>query len=158
MALTIALTESPLPRLFSNPSHHYHTLLCPHIMALADPHHANDFPGDPFFHPIPHQPNQNAWVSCRHRVHFVFNIIPPQVPPAPVNGQPEGHREDIPPQVRGIAGPGRVHIVHQDYHPQPYVFPDVGFAQGILAQAQPDAPVGTDSYFHGYMSKTFRRR
>jgi hypothetical protein len=51
--------------------------------------------------------------------------IPPQV-----NGQPEGHREDIPPPVRGVAGPGRVQDPHHfdvayqsvvDYRPQPPV-------------------------------------
>ena len=40
-------------------------------MAFTTPHQANDFPGDPFLHPIQHQPHnhalQNAWVSLRHR-------------------------------------------------------------------------------------------
>jgi hypothetical protein len=49
--------------------------------------------------------------------------IPPQVPPA--NGQPEGHREDIPPPVREIAqGPHHFDVAYQgvvDYHPQPLV-------------------------------------
>jgi hypothetical protein len=52
-----------------------------------------------------------------------------QVPPAPTNGQPEGHR-DIPPPVRGVPGPGRVQDPHHvdvayqgivDYHPHPLV-------------------------------------
>ena len=56
----------------------------------------------------------------------------PQVPLAPTNGQPEGHREDIPPPVRGVAGPGPggVQDPHHfdaayqgtvDYVPQPLV-------------------------------------
>ena len=53
-----------------------------------------------------------------------------QVPPAPANGQPEGHREDIPPPVRHeVAWIGRVQDLHfdvayegvVDYHPQPPV-------------------------------------
>ena len=35
--------------------------------------------------------------------------IPPQVPPAPANDQPEGHQEDIPPPVRNVAGPQDLH-------------------------------------------------
>ena len=56
--------------------------------------------------------------------------IPPQVPPAPDNSQPEGHHEDIPLPVGGVAGPGPVRVqdprrndmAYQgivDYHPQP---------------------------------------
>lgn len=53
---------------------------------------------------------------------------PLQVPPAPGHGQPEGHREDIPLPVGGVAMPGRVQDPHRvdmayqgivDYHPQP---------------------------------------
>jgi hypothetical protein len=119
--------------------------------------------------------------------------IPPQVPPTPANGQPEGHREDISPPVRGIAGPQDPHhfdVAYQgvvDYHPQPLVgvsnshpsicyrasfssmtlagkqnpaciFPDVGVGQGVPAQAQPNAPVGTDSCFLDTCSRMFRRR
>jgi hypothetical protein len=53
--------------------------------------------------------------------------ILPQVPPAPANGEPEGHREDIPSPVRGVAGPGRV----QD----PLHF-DVAY-QGVVDHLQP---------------------
>lgn len=56
--------------------------------------------------------------------------IPPQVPPVPANNQPE---ENILPPVGGVAGPAG-----------PYVFPDhpdVELAQGIMAQAQLNAPV-----------------
>jgi hypothetical protein len=51
-----------------------------------------------------------------------------QVPPALGHGQPEGHHEDIPLPVGGVAGPGRVQDLHHinnahqgivDYHPQP---------------------------------------
>ncbi|KAF8462235.1 hypothetical protein DFH94DRAFT_699820 [Russula ochroleuca] len=115
---------------------------------------ANNFPVDSvdaFF--IPYQPNhaqQNAWI-----------------PPA-VNGQPEIHREDIPPPVRG-ARPGRMQDPHHfdvayqgvvDYHPQPllgnppYVFPDVGPAspaQGIPAQAQPNDPVDIERNPYDYV-------
>jgi hypothetical protein len=51
-----------------------------------------------------------------------------QVPPAPAHGQPEGHREDVPPPVGGVAGPGRMQDPHYidmayqgivDYRPQP---------------------------------------
>jgi hypothetical protein len=95
---------------------------------------ANNFPVDSvdaFF--IPYQPNhaqQNAWVSFRHRTFCLYNCsfhqCVPQIPPA-VNGQPEIHREDIPPPVRG-ARPGRMQDPHHfdvayqgvvDYHPQP---------------------------------------
>ena len=56
--------------------------------------------------------------------------IPLQVPPAPAHVQPEGHREDIPLPVGGVAGPGgrqdshRIDTAHQgivDYRPQPLV-------------------------------------
>jgi hypothetical protein len=108
-------------------------------MPLSDPHQADDFPGEPFLHAIPHPLHdhalQNARVSFRHRVILPFPnprslmSIPSQVPPAPANGQLEGHR-DIPPPVRGVTGPGtsRVHdpdhfdVAYQgivDYHPQP---------------------------------------
>jgi hypothetical protein len=55
--------------------------------------------------------------------------IPLQVPPAPGHGQPEGHRDDMPPPLGGVAGPGRVQdphyidMAHQgivDYRPQPF--------------------------------------
>ena len=103
-------------------------------MALSDPHQANDFPGDQVFHPVQHQSHiQNAWVSLGHFTLYKCSNAHPsvsillQVPPAPANGQPEGHR-DIPPQARGVAGPGRVQapyyfdVAYQDvvdYHPQP---------------------------------------
>ena len=54
--------------------------------------------------------------------------IPLQAPPAPGHGQPEGHREDIPPPVTDVAGRGRMQDPHRvdmayqgivDYHPQP---------------------------------------
>lgn len=55
----------------------------------------------------------------------------PQIPPAPANGQPEGHQEDIPPPVRHeVAWIGRVQDPHHfdvayegvvDYHAQPLV-------------------------------------
>ena len=54
----------------------------------------------------------------------------PQILPAPAIGHPEGHREDIPPPVFGVAAPGRVQDPHYvdmayqgvvDYHPQPLV-------------------------------------
>jgi hypothetical protein len=55
-----------------------------------------------------------------------------QVPPAPVNGQPEGNREDtipqaIPPPVGSVTGPSRVQDLHhfdvayQGVAPQPIV-------------------------------------
>lgn len=106
-----------------------------HRMPFADPHQANDFPGDPFLRPIPHQhhdyalQNAAAWVSFRHRLSncSFISVCPSQVPPAPANGQPEGHR-DIPPPGRGVARPGRVQdpdhfdMAYQgivDYHFQP---------------------------------------
>ena len=52
---------------------------------------------------------------------------PLQVPPAPANGQPERHREDMPLPVRNVAGPQDPHhfdVAYQgavDYHPQPLV-------------------------------------
>ena len=60
------------------------------------------------------------------------SFINPQIPPTPAIGQPEleGHREDIPPPVWGVAVPGRVQDPHYvdvayqgvvDYHPQPLV-------------------------------------
>ena len=39
-----------------------------------------------------------------------------------------------------------------------YVFPDVGFGQGIPAQAHPNAPVGSDSYFLDTLSEAFLHR
>ena len=39
--------------------------------------------------------------------------IPLQVPPAPGHGEPEGHREDIPLPVGGVAGPGRAQDPHR---------------------------------------------
>ena len=50
--------------------------------------------------------------------------IPPQVPPAPANGQPEGHREDVHPPVRNVEDPRHFDVAYQgavDYHPQPLV-------------------------------------
>jgi hypothetical protein len=56
-----------------------------------------------------------------------------QAPPVPANGPPEGHREDIPPPIRGIAGPGRAQDPHHvdvayqgiiDYYPQPFAVSD----------------------------------
>ncbi|KAF8488371.1 hypothetical protein F5888DRAFT_1295705 [Russula emetica] len=127
-------------------------------MDLPDRHQTNDFPAeapppDPFYHSIPHQlynhALQNAWV-----------------PPAPGHDQPEGHREDIPPPVGGVAGPlaGRAQDPHHvdvayqgiiDYHPQPvanptYVFPDVGHVQGVPVQGQPSAPVNQEHDLFDY--------
>jgi hypothetical protein len=56
----------------------------------------------------------------------------PQIPPAPANGQPEDHREDVLPHVRRVevAWIGRAQDPHHfdvayegiaDYHPQPLV-------------------------------------
>jgi len=99
-------------------------------MALPVPHRANDFP-------------QNALAL-----------------PAPPNGQPERHREDIPPPVRDVSGPQVPHhfdVAYQgvvDHHPQPldpaYVFPNAGLAQGIPAQAQPNAPVNPERNPFGF--------
>ena len=54
--------------------------------------------------------------------------IPPQVPPAPANPQPDGHRENVPQPLWGVAGPGIVQDPHlaayqgvMDHHPQPLV-------------------------------------
>ncbi|KAH9995125.1 hypothetical protein BJV77DRAFT_272522 [Russula vinacea] len=125
-------------------------------MPFADPHQANDFPGDPFLRPIPHQ----------HHDYALQNAAA-WVPPAPANGQPEGHR-DIPPPGRGVARPGRVQdpdhfdMAYQgivDYHPQPlldnpvYIFPDVRLGQGVPepAQPQPNAPVNLERDPFGYV-------
>ena len=66
--------------------------------------------------------------------------LPPQVPPAPANDEPEGHREDIPPAARGVAVPGRVQdplhfdVAYQgDYHPQPLV----GVSNSYLPTTEP---------------------
>ena len=98
-------------------------------MTLADPHQVNDYRGEPFSHPIPHQTHiQNARVSFD--ISFSMLIHIPQVPHTPTNGQPEAHWEDIPPPVRDVAGPGRVRNLHHfdaayqgtvDYIPQPLV-------------------------------------
>ena len=96
-------------------------------MALTTPYQANDFPGDPFVHPIQHQPHNHAldaWVSLRRRDILPFTdvhssmSIPPQVPHAPANGQHEGHQEDIP---LPDAGPQGLHHFNVAYHPQPLV-------------------------------------
>ena len=103
-------------------------------MAFTTPHQANDSPGDPFLHPIQHQPHDNAlqndWVSVRRRDILPFTdahssvSISPQIPPAPANGQPEGHQQDIPPPVRNVAEPQDPHhfdVAYQgvvDYPPQ----------------------------------------
>lgn len=100
------------------------------------PNQADNFPGDPFPHPIPQQP-QNPWVSIRVEFRPLVvrdahspMCVPPQVPPFPANGQPEVHREDAPPPVWSAAGPGRVRDpdlfdpAYQGvvgYHPQPLV-------------------------------------
>ena len=103
-------------------------------MAFTTPHQTNDFPGDLLLHHIQHQPHnhalQDAWVSLRHRGILPFTdahssmSIPPQVLPAPTNGLPEGHRDDIPSPVRNAVGPDPHHfdIAYQgvvDYHLQP---------------------------------------
>ena len=112
-------------------------------MDLPDRYHTDDFPAeaplpDPFSHSIPHQLYNhalpNAWVSFRYwDFHFYASphssmCIPLQVPPVLDHGQPEGHREDIPPPVGGVAGTGRmqdsyrINMAHQgivDYRPQP---------------------------------------
>ena len=113
-------------------------------MAPTVPHQANDVPGGPFLHPIQYQPHnhalQNAWVSFRHHqeilpfTHAHSSIcIPLQVPPAPANGQPEGHREDIPPLVRTVAGPQDPHHFDVVYYPQPLV----GVSNSCPSAAEP---------------------
>ncbi|KAF8475316.1 hypothetical protein DFH94DRAFT_119620 [Russula ochroleuca] len=103
---------------------------------------------DPFLH---YNPYQHAWV-----------------PPAPVNGQPEGNREDtipqaIPPPVGSVTGPSRVQDLHhfdvayQGVAPQPivanpaYVFPNAGHAQGIPAQTRPNASVNLERNPFGHV-------
>ena len=108
-------------------------------MTLADPHQVNDYRGEPFSHPIPHQTHiQNARVSFD--ISFSMLIHIPQVPHTPTNGQPEAHWEDIPPPVRDVAGPGRVRNLHHfdaayqgtvDYIPQPLVDVSNSFPSAI---------------------------
>lgn len=119
----------------------------------ADPHQVNDFPVDPSSRFVPRQPHghapQNAWA-----------------PPAPANGHPEGLREDIPPPIGSMAGPGtraqdphHVDVAHQgivNYHPRPfanpaYVFPDTGYVQNVPVQGQSIAPVNQDHDFFAYI-------
>ena len=91
---------------------------------------------------------QNAMVSFQHQCILSSTnahsslCLPPQVPPAPANGEPEGHREDIPPPVRGVAEPGRMQdpmhfdVAYQgvvDYHHQPLV----GVSNSHLLTAEP---------------------
>ena len=110
---------------------------------------ANDFPGDSFLHSVQYQPHnhalQNAWVSFRHQGILSFThthssmCIPLQVPPAPANGQPEDHWEDIPPPVRNVArpqDPHHFHVAYQgavDHHPQPLV----GVSSSRLSAGEP---------------------
>ncbi|KAN0115594.1 hypothetical protein V8E52_006713 [Russula decolorans] len=112
--------------------------------------HGEAPPPDPFPHSIPHQlynhAPQNVWV-----------------PPAPGHGEPEGHHEEIPPPAGGVAGPGRVQDPHRtdvayqgilDFRPQPLVNPaymDVGHAQCIQAQVQPNALVNQELGLFGHV-------
>jgi hypothetical protein len=67
--------------------------------------------------------------------------IPPQVPPAPANGEPEGHPEDIPPQVRGVAGPGGVqdplHFDVADQGVVDHLQPLVGVSHSHISTIEP---------------------
>jgi hypothetical protein len=111
-------------------------------MAPADAHQANDIPRDPFIHAVPDQPynhaQQDAWVSFRrwgilHSTSAHSSMCIPQVPPVPSNGQREGHRQDIPPPVRDIAGPQGPHHFDVAYHPQPIV----GVSDSHLSATEP---------------------
>lgn len=77
----------------------------------------------------------SGWVLTSGPLPFADAHLPCvfQAPPAPANGQPEGHREDIPPPIRGIGGPGRAQDPHHvdvayqgmiDYQPQPFAVSD----------------------------------
>jgi hypothetical protein len=110
----------------------------------ANTHQVNDFPADASSRYVPRQPHnhalQNVWVSfdignsAILQVFILSCVL--QAPPAPANGQPDGHREDIPPPIRGITGPGRAQDPHHgdvayqgiqgivDYHPQPFAVSD----------------------------------
>jgi hypothetical protein len=159
-SLTTALNEASQPLTtqarYLNPSElhlsteSYRTLLSPQYqMAPANAHQASGVPRDPFIQAVPHQPHnhaqQNAWVSFRrwdilHSTSTHSSMCIPQVPPAPPNGQREGHREDIPPPVRDIAGPQdprHFDVAYQgdvvDYHPQPIV----GVSDSHLSATEP---------------------
>ncbi len=120
-------------------------------MTSGESYQANDFSRDPYFHSISQQAHnhalQNAWVSLRHWDILCFAnahssvCIPLQVSPAPADGLPEDHQEDIPPPVGSVAGPGGVQdppyidAAYQgmaDYHPQP-----LGVSNSRLSAAGP---------------------
>ena len=108
---------------------------------------------NPFSQPRNHA-LQDAWVRSQHQEIPSFGClanahslmcIPPQVPPAPANGQPEGPREDIPPPVGHVAGPRGVQDQYNfdmpyqggvvDYHPRPLV--DVSDSHLVSATEPP---------------------
>ena len=72
---------------------------------------------------------------------FIYRCacIPPQVPPAPANGQSEGHREDVHPPVRNVSRPQDPHhfdVAYRgavDHHPQP----PVGVSNSRPSAAEP---------------------
>ncbi|KAF8488378.1 hypothetical protein F5888DRAFT_1296516 [Russula emetica] len=109
----------------------------------------------------PHQQANDA--SCRYfpcqphnRDYALQNAWAPPGAPANLNGQPEVHREDIPPPItgRGTAGPGiaqdlhHVDVAYQGImNPGPaYIFPDVGHVQGVPVQGQWDAPENQEQH------------
>ncbi|KAH9962663.1 hypothetical protein BC827DRAFT_1154856 [Russula dissimulans] len=119
-------------------------------MATVEQQQAPDFPRDAFPPPVPRHPHGHAPQN-------------PGVLPVSPNGQPEGYWQDVPQPV-GIVGaqiqePHRDHfdVAYRgtvDYHPPPlhdpaaqYVFPDVGHAQEIYAQGQPNAPNQEHAFF-----------
>ncbi|KAI0289551.1 hypothetical protein BC826DRAFT_601422 [Russula brevipes] len=109
-------------------------------MASVELHQSNCYSGDVFPRSIPRQSHPHALQNTA-------------APPSANNGQLEGYVHhsvrgtDVP---DGLQGPHNINEVDHgivDHHPLsldvpavPYLFPDVGFGQGILAQVQPDAP------------------
>ena len=100
------------------------------------PHAAypHDFPADASSRRVPHQPWVNL-TSARHGLLFAGAHLScfPQTPSVPANGQAEGHREEMPPPIRGISGssgaqyPHHVDVGYQgivDFRPQPVAVSD----------------------------------
>lgn len=54
--------------------------------------------------------------------------IPLQVPPAPAHGQPDDHREDIPPPAGGVTALGRLQDPHHN---------DMGYQSIVNYRSQP---------------------
>ena len=105
----------------------FHTPLNSRYYQMASATNPHDFPADSDVSSrsqyVPRQPWVRFDIGTPYAGAHSSCVL--QAPPAPANGQPEGHREDIPPPIRGTAvGPAQeVDMAYQgiiNYRPQPF--------------------------------------